>query len=188
MTNPEPPVAGTAPVEGAAGDETTYCVNHPTVATALRCNRCGRYICPRCAVRTPVGYRCKDCVRSQQEVFFTAGARDYLMVLLVSVPLGLAAGFGANLLAGVGWFALWFLLPGSPAAGVVVADLAHRAAGRRRGRYMWIIVAGAVLLGGLPFLAWKLLIGDIFGVGLLGLYVFLATTAALSRMRFGRRR
>jgi hypothetical protein len=29
--------------------------------TGLRCSRCGRPICPQCAVRTPVGLRCPDC-------------------------------------------------------------------------------------------------------------------------------
>jgi hypothetical protein len=29
--------------------------------TGLRCTRCGKPICPLCAVRTPVGLRCPDC-------------------------------------------------------------------------------------------------------------------------------
>ena len=37
------------------------CADHPDVETRLRCSRCGRPICPRCSVRTPVGMRCPDC-------------------------------------------------------------------------------------------------------------------------------
>lgn len=37
------------------------CSYHPSVMTGLRCSRCGKPICPRCAVRTPVGMRCPDC-------------------------------------------------------------------------------------------------------------------------------
>jgi hypothetical protein len=37
------------------------CSYHPNVMTGLRCSRCGRPICPQCAVRTPVGLRCPDC-------------------------------------------------------------------------------------------------------------------------------
>ena len=36
----------------------TYCANHPGVETSLRCNKCGKPICAKCAVRTPTGYRC----------------------------------------------------------------------------------------------------------------------------------
>ena len=36
----------------------TYCANHPTVETTLRCNKCGKPICAKCAIRTPTGYRC----------------------------------------------------------------------------------------------------------------------------------
>ncbi len=39
------------------------CANHPERETGLRCNRCGKPICSQCAVQTPVGYRCRECVR-----------------------------------------------------------------------------------------------------------------------------
>ncbi len=47
----------------------TYCANHPGVETSLRCNKCGKPICAKCAVRTPTGYRCKECVRGQLKDF-----------------------------------------------------------------------------------------------------------------------
>ena len=37
------------------------CTYHPSVMTRLRCSRCGKPICPRCGVRTPVGLRCPEC-------------------------------------------------------------------------------------------------------------------------------
>ena len=49
-----------------------YCANHPGVETSLRCNKCGKPICAKCAIRTPTGYRCKECVRGQQRIFETA--------------------------------------------------------------------------------------------------------------------
>ena len=54
-----------------------YCANHPAVETTLRCNRCGKPICAECAVRTPTGYRCKECVRGQQKIFDTAAAGGF---------------------------------------------------------------------------------------------------------------
>src|SRR4030043_298820 len=49
------------------------CANHPNRETSLRCKRCNKPICSSCAVLTPVGYRCRECVRGQQATFDTAG-------------------------------------------------------------------------------------------------------------------
>ena len=48
-------------------NEKMYCYNHPQRETVLRCNRCERPMCTSCAVLTPTGYRCKECVRGQQK-------------------------------------------------------------------------------------------------------------------------
>ena len=37
------------------------CATHPDVETELGCSRCGKAICPRCLVHTPVGARCREC-------------------------------------------------------------------------------------------------------------------------------
>jgi len=42
-------------------DDDVRCSYHPDTPTRLRCSRCGKPICPRCGVRTPVGLRCPDC-------------------------------------------------------------------------------------------------------------------------------
>ncbi len=53
----------------------TVCYRHPQVETGLRCNRCNRPICPRCARQTPVGYRCPDCI-GQVQSHYTGQARN----------------------------------------------------------------------------------------------------------------
>ena len=58
---------------------TLFCANHPDRETSLRCNRCEKPICSKCAVRTPTGYRCKECVRGQQKVFDTAENQDFIV-------------------------------------------------------------------------------------------------------------
>ena len=85
-------------------NEPPHCVNHPTVETYLRCNKCERPICSRCAVRTPVGYRCRECVNAQQQVFY-ADFRPvhYLVAAAVALRLALVAGW---LVASLGWFAV----------------------------------------------------------------------------------
>ena len=69
------------------------CADHPDTETRLRCSRCGKPICPRCAVRTPVGMRCPDC----------AGTRAAVKANPAGVLKAAAAGIVVATLAGVAW-------------------------------------------------------------------------------------
>ncbi len=147
-----------------------YCTVHPDVETTLRCNRCGRPMCTRCAVRTPVGYRCKECVRAQQDRFFDAQARDYLVAAAVSLALSLAAAW---LTVQIGWFYLAIFV--GAAAGSMIGAAVWTLTGKRRGRYTVFVVGGAVVLGALPFLLRAPLS--------VGIYLMLATSTAAGRFR-----
>lgn len=88
------------------------CTYHPEVMTGLRCTRCGKPICPRCGVRTPVGLRCPDCagvrglptIRTGPEVLLRAGLAGLAVAAVVTILwyfgpqwkfyLSLALGFG----------------------------------------------------------------------------------------------
>lgn len=69
------------------------CADHPDTETRLRCSRCGKPICPRCAVRTPVGMRCPDC----------AGTRATIKANPAGTAKAAAAGLAVATLAGIGW-------------------------------------------------------------------------------------
>ena len=43
-------------------DQETYCYAHPKTPTKLRCSRCERPICGRCAIPASVGQHCPECV------------------------------------------------------------------------------------------------------------------------------
>lgn len=58
-------------------DAPVFCVNHPQTETLLRCNKCGKPVCIKCVERTPVGYRCKECLNIQQAGYYTATPFDY---------------------------------------------------------------------------------------------------------------
>lgn len=128
------------------------CANHPQTATQLRCNKCGKPICPRCIVRTPVGYRCRECMQQQQQVFETAVWSDYLLAGVIAAPL---AGVAGLLSLFLGFFVLFL----APAAGGVAAELVRWAVRRRRGRYLSWVAAGAFVLGCLPLFGLPLLAG-----------------------------
>jgi hypothetical protein len=74
------------------------CSYHPSVMTRLRCSRCGKPICPRCGVRTPVGLRCPDCAgvrglptyRTTSDTLAKAAAIGVGVALVVGVVFGVA--------------------------------------------------------------------------------------------------
>ncbi|MCC7207134.1 MAG: hypothetical protein IT323_07510 [Anaerolineae bacterium] len=137
MTAPESqPIAPTA----VDGDEKTYCAVHPDVETGLRCSRCGRYMCVRCAVPTPVGYKCRECVNQHQDAFYKATPRDNLVAFAIALGLSIPLGF---VLGKMLFLAILFGLP----AGAAIGELVWRATGRRRGRYVPLLVGVGILLG-----------------------------------------
>lgn len=122
----------------------TYCAVHPDRETSLRCNKCDRYMCVQCAVQTPVGYRCRECTRVQDDKFFNSSQNDY--VLIFAVCFLLTAGAGA--IAYTINFIFILLIAGFPVGGLV-AEVALRATKRRRGRQSGKIAAAGAALGGI---------------------------------------
>lgn len=164
------------PDEVPLDDGVLYCENHPQVETMLRCNRCGKPICTRCAVQTPVGYRCRECVGQQQAAFFTGGAVDYVIGGAIALVLGGIASYLMTLLGA--WF---FALILGPAIGIGIAEAVRLAVRRRRSRYLWLVVAGGIVVGALPALLLALV--SLWGLLTLGLFLLLAVGAASARLR-----
>ncbi|MGH2561120.1 MAG: B-box zinc finger protein [Thermomicrobiales bacterium] len=88
------------------------CTYHPNVQTRLRCSRCGKPICPRCGVRTPVGLRCPECAgvrglptyRTDSAVLLKASAIGLAVAIAVGALWAYAPdwGFYLSLLLGFG--------------------------------------------------------------------------------------
>ena len=141
-------------------------------------------MCTRCAVRTPVGYRCKECVQGQQKIYFNAHGTDPLIQLAVSAILSaLLTGIGGMLLMRMGFFGIWLSFIGGTLAGGAIADVAYRAVGRRRSRYGWLIVSGSIAAGALlgGFVS-----GFVFSVLSWLIFTGFAISAAIGRLRLGR--
>ncbi len=66
-----------------------YCYRHKRAVTRLRCGRCGRAICPDCALIGPAGPRCPDCGRHKVPVSARAVAHEAKMTFrgLLTGPL-----------------------------------------------------------------------------------------------------
>lgn len=167
-----------SPDEVPLDDEALFCANHPTVETMLRCNRCGKPICTRCAVLTPVGYRCRECVGRQQKTFYTGGAGDYVIGGLIALVLGGIASFLVSMLGA--WF---FALILGPVIGIGIAEAVRFAVRRRRSQHLWLVVAGGVVVGALPALLLALTTLNLWTLISLGLFLILAAGAASARLR-----
>jgi hypothetical protein len=175
--------------------ETTahYCFYHPSTETELRCNRCGKYICIRDAVRTPVGYRCRDCVHSQQDIFYNALPTDYLIAAAITLPIAYGAGL---IVPRLFWLAIFV----GPLVGGLISEAIQRLTKKRRGRYTWLVAVGclvvATVLAMLPEL--QLLLNGRLGLITNGasnltinliidaIYLVLCGGTLIARLRYGK--
>jgi hypothetical protein len=122
-----------------------YCSNHPDVETSLRCNNCNKPVCPKCVVRTPTGYRCKQCVQGQQKVFETANWYDYPVAFFTAALLSF---LGSWLVSYMGFITLFV----APIAGTIIGEIVRWLIRRRRSKLLFQIAAGAAALGSLPLI------------------------------------
>jgi membrane associated rhomboid family serine protease len=87
MESPPPASPGSTLGE----DEQLYCYGHPKTPTRLRCTRCERPICGRCAIPASVGQHCPECVaearRSAPKVrtVMAATAPGVMTILIINV-------------------------------------------------------------------------------------------------------
>lgn len=156
-----------------------YCANHPQRETMLRCNKCNKPICMECAVRTPVGYRCRECVRGQQDKFYTASSSNQVLGYGGAVVAGLLLGLAAWLLGGLmgGFFGLIIAFFLGPLIGGALGELIWQAAGRKRARNFNLIATLIVAAIAAPI---SLFSGNLF-VGLL--LVGMAASTIFARLR-----
>jgi hypothetical protein len=156
-----------------------YCANHPNVETTLRCNKCEKPICAKCAVRTPTGYRCKECIRGQQMVFETATWLDYPLIFIVTAVM---AYLGSLIVIRLGFFVIIL----APIAGGVIAEIARLVTRRRRSKHLYIAALIASIIGCLPlvleFLLSFNLQASLFALIWQLIYAVLMTSALYTRL------
>jgi hypothetical protein len=161
----------------------TFCANHPTVETSLRCNKCGKPICAKCAVRTPTGYRCKECVRGQQKIFETAAWVDYGLGFVSAGILSFLASLLVTLISGIAGFFAWFIIAAAaPTVGIGIAEAVRFVTRRHRSKPLFITVAAAVVLGALPSILVNLFAFNPFGLIFQAIYLVVATPIVFTRL------
>jgi len=156
--------------------ETLHCANHPETETMLRCNRCEKPICGKCAVLTDTGYRCRECIRGQQKVFETAEWVDYPIAFVVAGVLSFIGGLIAPRLS-------FFVILLAPIAGTIVAEAVRFAIRRRRANNLYLTAAAGALIGSLPGLIGQILALNLLGILWYGIYSAVVTSTAYYRLR-----
>ena len=160
-----------------------YCANHPNTETSLRCNNCEKPICAKCAVLTPTGYRCKECVRQQQKVFETTLWYDYpIMFIVVAFLSYLGSLLGAWISVRFGFYIIVLALFLAPAIGGVIAEIARRVTGRRRSKRLFLLAVIAAIVGCLPISLQLLQNYYLFGVIYQVMYAILMTSTLYYRL------
>jgi hypothetical protein len=160
----------------------TFCYVHPTRETSLRCKRCDKYICTSCAVSTPTGYICKECMRERQKSFDTAVWYDFVSGFAIAGLISGLASFLVTLIGGIGFFGWFLVFIGSSAAGGLIAEAVRAATRRRRSRPLFLTVAAGVVFGALPLLLMQLMIGNVFGLIFQGIYLVIAVPMVYARL------
>lgn len=176
--------------QAQTAETTLYCYRHPTVETSLRCNRCERPICTKDAILTPTGYRCPECIHSQQKVFDTAIWYDYVLGFGIAFILSMIASI-LFALAGM-WLSFWaffIIIPGGPIAGGIMAEAVRFVVKRRRARSLFLTIGIAAVLGALPTVLFFLFTFSPYALLFQGIYLFTAIPTLfyrLSGIRLGR--
>jgi hypothetical protein len=124
--------------------------------TGLRCSRCGKPICPLCAVRTPVGLRCPDC----------AGVRGLPSYRTPSTDLAKSVGLGLAIAVAVA--VVWRFFPDWEfylclLLGFGAVETMARAANYKRGVDLQAAAIGVVIVG---MVLARVLVAQRFGISL----------------------
>lgn len=163
-----------------SGGNEFYCTWHPSRVTYLRCNRCEKPMCTDCAVKTPTGYRCKECVRGQQKIFETAITQDFIFGIVIALALGYIGGL---LSTRIGFFVIFL----APVAGGLIAEAVRKVIYKRRSKRLFQATTVAAVIGGLISAA-PLLLGllfgsiNLFGIIWMSVYIVLMTSALYYRL------
>ena len=156
------------------------CAAHPNVETNLRCGKCGKPICPKCMVQTPVGARCRDCAKLYKLPTFRVTARHYLRAAGAALGMAIAGGIIWGLLQGLlPFFFLSLLL--AAGVGYAIGEVVSLSVNRKRSRWLATIAGIGVAIsylisifffGRLPFG----LINIVISLAALVLGVYIAVT------------
>ncbi len=121
------------------------CATHPEVETNLRCGKCGKPICPKCLVQTPVGARCPECAKLYKLPTFRISTKHYLIAIGTGLGMAIACGIVWGVVMGfVPFFYLNFLL--AAGVGYAIGEVTSLSVNRKRGTGLAVVAGVAVAI------------------------------------------
>jgi hypothetical protein len=163
------------------------CAAHPEVETNLRCGKCGKPICPKCMVQTPVGARCRECAQLYKLPTYRVSGQYYLkaggVALGLAVVIGIIWGFIETFLP----FYIFSLIA-AMGIGWVIGEVVSLAVNRKRsGRLAAIGGTAVVLCYGVSYLVDYIRVGyisfDLYRIVLSLVTLGVGIYFAVSRLR-----
>ncbi|MCK4863001.1 MAG: B-box zinc finger protein [Dehalococcoidales bacterium] len=166
--------------------ETMKCATHPDIETVLRCGKCGKPICPRCMVQTPVGARCRECAKLYKLPTYRVSGAYYLRAagaaLGMAIVIGVVWGIIDSFL--ISFFFGFFSLILAAGAGYAIGEVVSRSVNKKRSPWLAVIGSLAVVIAylvniftfGSVSLSPLWIIFDLVGIGI-GIYM------AVNRLR-----
>ena len=156
------------------------CATHPEVETNLRCGKCGKPICPKCMVQTPVGARCPDCAKLYKLPTYRVSTQYYLRAAGVGLGMAIVCGIAWGAIGGfIRFFFLSFFLSLILAAGTgyAIGEVISLSVNRKRGTGLAIVAGIAVAISYLVsiFVPWGFGF-RLFDLLALALGIFVAVT------------
>jgi hypothetical protein len=119
-------------------NNTLVCSFHPKRETQLRCNRCDKPICIKCATHTPTGYRCPECIRNQQKIFVTTKWFDQLIAAVITAVIA----YLGSMLTFLGFYSILIAI----GTGYLVVWLVKKAINNRRSPLLKYVMSGTALI------------------------------------------
>jgi len=120
------------------------CAYHPNVETNLRCGKCGKPICPKCMVQTPVGARCPDCAKLYKLPTYRVSAKYYLRAAGTALGMAIVCGIIWGIVMGFLPFYLNLLL--AAGAGYAIGEVVSLSVNRKRGTGLAVVGGIAVTI------------------------------------------
>jgi len=118
------------------------CSYHPDVETELTCTECGKPICPKEMVLTPVGYKCPEHARAKRGQYTFVKPRQLALAIGAGVLVGIGGAFVVSYVA-YGFFGFFIgLIWGS-----LTSEAVRRASGGHRGGTVGTVAAVCIGLG-----------------------------------------
>jgi hypothetical protein len=163
------------------------CATHPDVETNLRCGKCGKPICPKCMVQTPVGARCRDCAKLYRLPTYRISSAYYLRAAGTALGIGIVIGVVWGIVDSFLPFRFFTLIIGA-GVGWAIGEVVALSVNRKRGAWLAVIGSlGVVIAFGMNLAVEYFWFGYIYFSGLEILYMLgaiaLGIFMAVNRLR-----